>query len=233
MKTKIFADGANLDEILSLNNDPSIAGFTTNPTLMRKAGVDDYEDFARDLSSRIKDKSISFEVFSDAFEEMEYQALKLSKLGENVFVKIPITNSIGESALPLIKKLSAMAVKLNVTAIMTREDAINAANSIHPESEAYLSIFAGRVADTGIDPVPMLTDILNFVKPNKNISVIWASPREILNLAQAVNIGCHIITMTSDLLNKRKLIGKNLKEYSQETVKMFRDDAIASNFKIS
>jgi transaldolase len=233
MKTKIFADGANLDEILSLNDDPSIEGFTTNPTLMRKAGVNDYEEFSRDLSSQIKDKPISFEVFSDAFEEMEYQALKLSKLGDNIFVKIPITNSVGNSALPLINKLSKLGVKLNVTAIMTREDAIDAADSIDPNSEAYLSIFAGRIADTGIDPVPIMMDILSYVSAKKNISVIWASPREILNLAQALNIGCHVITMTSDLLNKRKLIGKSLKEYSLETVKMFHNDAIASNFKIS
>lgn len=230
--TKIFADGAKKDEILELYKNSQISGFTTNPTLMKKAGVRDYKSFAVDILKIIKDKPISFEVFSDDFEEMEKQALEISKWGNNVIVKIPITNTKGESSVELIKKLSANGVKINTTAIMTAEQVEMVLPALKNSLKAYVSVFAGRIADAGIDPIPVMNKILNLLKEYSNIELIWASPREVFNIVQANEIKCHIITVTNDLLKKLPLLGKDLNEFSLDTVKMFFNDAKEAGYKI-
>lgn len=232
-KTKIFADGANKDSMLSLYKNPAIAGFTTNPTLMRKAGVSDYRAFALDILRVIKDKPISFEVFSDEFHEMELQAREIASWGENVYVKIPITNTRSESSIPLIERLSRDGVKVNVTAILTAEQVKASFNALNHCRAAYISIFAGRIADTGVDPLPLLRETVSLLAANPRIELIWASPRELLNLTQASEIGCHVITVTDDILKKLHLTGKDHAEYSLETVKMFYDDAKACGFTVT
>jgi transaldolase len=232
LKVKIFGDGADKQTILNLNADPMIAGFTTNPTLMRKAGVADYEAFARDVLSVVKDKPISFEVFSDDFEEMEQQALQIASWGPNVNVKIPITNTKGQLSLPLIEKLSKAGVKLNVTAMTLYEQAASVAPLLSTGAGGMVSVFAGRIADSGRDPMPIMTRCVEMLKSHANVELIWASPRELYNIVQADQIGCHIITVTADILKKLPLLGGDLGQVSLDTVKMFYNDATAAGYTI-
>ena len=230
MSVKIFADGAEKAPMLKLYANPQIKGFTTNPTLMRKAGITGYEAFARDILLAIPDRPISFEVFADEFDEMERQAERIATWGENVYVKIPVTNTRGESAAALVRRLAGRGVKQNVTALMTLDQVREITAALAAGPAANISVFAGRVADTGVDPLPMMRSALEIMRPYSQLELIWASPRELLNIVQASEIGCHIITVTSDILNKLPLIGKDLSEYSLDTVKMFRNDALASGF---
>jgi transaldolase len=232
-QTKVFADGADRDSMLALYKNPIIAGFTTNPTLMRKAGVTNYQEFAQDILKVIKDKPISFEVFSDEFAEMEEQAKEIASWGDNVFVKIPITNTRSESSIPLIERLGKRGVKINVTAVMTAEQIIESVAAAKHSPAANISVFAGRIADTGSDPIPLMRYAVALLREHPHLELIWASPREVLNVQQASDIGCHIITVTDDLLRKLSLTGKDHTEFSLETVKMFYDDARACGFSIA
>jgi len=232
LKVKIYADGADLESMKALHSNPMVKGFTTNPTLMRKAGISDYVAFAKQVLQAIPDAPVSFEVFADDFPSMEAQAGEINSWGDNVYVKIPVTNTKGESAAPLIKKLSAQGVKLNVTAIFTLDQVREINDALHPDTPAVISVFAGRVADTGIDPVPLMQEAADIMKSRPKAELLWASPRELLNILQADEVGCHIITVTPDVLNKLKLIGKDLKEYSLETVEMFYKDASAAGYDI-
>jgi transaldolase len=230
LKVKIFADGADRTGMLEMYQNPLIKGFTTNPTLLRKAGVSDYQAFAQDVLKAIPDRPISFEVFSDEFEEMESQAQKISRWGQNVYVKIPVTNTRGESSINLIRKLVRAGIKLNVTGMMTLDQVRDVSLAIEGGISAYVSVFAGRIADTGRDPVPLMSAAVELLRMYSNIELIWASPREILNIFQADLIGCQIITVTHDILKKLDLIGKDLHEFSLDTVKMFRDDALKAGY---
>jgi len=232
LRTKIFADGADLAALKTLCARPAIRGFTTNPTLMRKAGVSDYEAFARAALDLVGDRPISFEVFSDDLAEMERQALKLASWGENVYVKIPVTNTRRENCDDLVRRLSQAGVRVNVTAVMTLEQVERLAGCLQAGAPSNISIFAGRIADTGIDPLPIMRKALEMVASSPGIEIIWASPRELLNLVQASDIGCHIITVTSDILSKLPLIGRDLGDYSLDTVKMFHSDAVAAGFRL-
>jgi transaldolase len=232
LKVKLFADGADRAGMLEMYNNPLIKGFTTNPTLMRKAGISDYQAFARDILSAIKDRPISFEVFSDEFDEMERQAKIISSWGKNVYVKIPVTNSNGLFSGTLIKKLADFGIKLNVTALTTLAQVRDVVANLAKGPEAYISVFAGRVADTGQDPLPLMAAAAALLVPYPQLELIWASPRELLNVFQADSVGCHIITATNDILKKLPLIGKDLTEYSLDTVKMFKSDAEAVGFKL-
>ena len=232
LNVKIFADGADLNSILELYRNPSISGFTTNPTLMRKSGVSDYERFARHVLEHIKDRPISFEVFSDEFDEMKRQAHKIATWGENVFVKIPVTNTRAESSVDLVKCLASEGVKLNVTALMTLDQVHRVSQALGSYAPSNISIFAGRVADTGYDPVPLMKEAVQIMAQYPTQELIWASPRELLNIFHADEIGCHIITVTHDILKKLPIIGKDLEEYSLDTVKMFRNDAIKAGFQL-
>lgn len=232
LKVKIFADGADLEGIRALAANPLIKGFTTNPTLMRKAGVDDYEAFAKDVLKAVGGRPVSFEVFADDFGAMERQARKIASWGGNVTVKIPVTNTNREFSGPLIARLSGAGVRLNVTAILTLEQVRAVADALATETPAIVSVFAGRVADTGRDPVPLMKKAVDILESKPKAELLWASPREILNVFQADAIGCHIITVTPDVLAKLKLIGKDLAEYSLETVKMFHRDAAAAGYDI-
>ena len=229
---KLFADGANKAGILEMYQNPRIDGFTTNPTLMRKAGITDYVAFAKDLLREIPDKPISFEVFADEFDEMERQALEIADWGQNVYVKIPVMNTKRETSYDLVRKLSQAGVQLNITAIMTLEQVRKVAEAVQGGSSSFVSVFAGRVADTGVDPIPMMQEALELLKTVPNAELLWASPREVLNVYQAETIGCHIITATNDILKKLELNGKNLDVYSQETVQMFFNDAQAAGFQL-
>ena len=229
---KIFADGADPSEMLALYRNPLISGFTTNPTLMRKAGIRDYEAFARKILARIPDRHISFEVFSDEFCEMEEQALKIASWGTNVYVKIPVTNTLARPSTSLICRLAQRGVKLNVTAVMTLEQIEEVSQAMKMCPCGYVSFFAGRVADTGRDPVPIARSAVELLDGYGNLELIWASPRELLNVFQADAIGCHVITATKDILNRLQLVGKDLNEYSLETVKMLRDDAVQAGLSI-
>jgi len=231
-KTKIFADGANIAGMLEMNADPFISGLTTNPTLMNKAGITDYESFARKVLESVTEKPLSLEVFSDDFEDMERQALKIASWGKNVYVKIPITNTRGESAAPLVKRLSGQGVKTNVTAMMTLEQTDHILPALQACPAAYISIFAGRIADAGVDPLPIMKSAMDRLAAYPHVELIWASPREVFNLAQADSIGCHVITMTNDLIKKIPTFGKNLTEFSLDTVKMFYKDASAAGFSL-
>lgn len=232
LRIKIFADGADLAGMQEMAGKPYIAGFTTNPTLMRKAGITDYRAFALSVLEVIQDRPLSFEVFSDDFGEMERQAREIASWGENVYVKIPVTNTAGEPAYELIKRLAGAGVKLNVTALMPLEQvhAVSAALADGPSS--YISVFAGRIADTGRDPVPLMKEAVEILRPYPQQELIWASPRELLNIFQADQIGCHIITVTNDILQKLALVGKDLNDYSLDTVKMFRNDAVKAGFEL-
>ena len=229
---KLFADGADKAGILEMYQNPRIAGFTTNPTLMRKAGITDYVAFAKDLLREIPDKPISFEVFADEFDEMERQALEIAGWGKNVYVKIPVMNTKRQTSYELVQKLSQAGVQLNITAMMTLEQVNKVAEAVQGGASCFVSVFAGRVADTGIDPVPKMQEALELLKKAPNAELLWASPREVLNVYQAEAIGCHIITATNDILKKLELNGKNLDIYSQETVQMFFNDAQAAEFQL-
>ena len=229
---KIFADGADKSAMLEMYQKPFIKGLTTNPTLMNKAGIRDYRTFCKDILLSIKDKPLSFEVFSDDFKEMERQALEIASWADNVYVKIPITNTKSETCYALVKKLAKEKVKLNVTALMTLDQVSHVVESLDASVPSYISIFAGRVADTGRDPLPMMSEALNRMKVNPLSELIWASPRELLNIFQADDIGCHVITVTNDILKKLSLVGYDLDKYSLDTVKMFYNDAIVAGFKL-
>jgi len=232
LKVKIFADGADIIAMKEMAQKTFIKGLTTNPTLMRKSGVENYRRFAEEVLEQISDKPISFEVFSDDFSEMERQALEISSWGSNVNVKIPITNSKGQPTTELVKKLSDQGVALNVTAIMTPHQVEQVVKAVNADVAVFISVFAGRIADTGRDPVPLMQESISIMKIKPKSELIWASPRELLNVFQADEIGCHVITATSDILKKLEIIGKDLNQYSLETVKMFRDDALESGYSI-
>jgi transaldolase len=231
-RIKVFADGADLPGILELASDPLIKGFTTNPTLMRRSGVVDYERFAREVLAQVDVLPISFEVVADEFDEMARQARIIAGWGSNVYVKIPIVNTRAESSVPLIKVLSNAGVKLNVTAVLSLKQVRAVAEALNPEVPAVVSVFAGRIADTGVDPGPIMAESLNIIAHNPLAELLWASPREILNVVQADESGCHIITVTHDLLQKLKVLGRDLESVSLDTVKMFYDDALASGLNI-
>lgn len=232
LKVKIFADGADKAGMLQMYANPLIKGFTTNPTLMRKAGIGDYPGFALDILKAIPDRPISFEVFSDEFEEMDRQARLIASWGRHVYVKIPITNTRAQSSIPLIRDLTLAGIKVNVTAMTTLEQVRDVAFALQGGAPACVSVFAGRVADTGRDPVPIMAAAVEILRICPQAELIWASPRELLNIFQADAIGCHIITVTNDILAKLKLVGMNLAQYSLDTVKMFYEDARKSDFKL-
>ena len=232
LKIKLFADGADLDGIMEMYANPMIQGFTTNPTLMRQVGVEDYEAFGRSVLEKITDRPVSLEVFADEFDEMERQALKIASWGPNVNVKIPITNTKGASAVGLIGRLSAQGVIVNVTAIMTLEQVQAVADALSPDTPAIVSVFAGRIADTGVDPIPHMAKALEILKVKPKAELLWASPREFLNLFQANDVGCHIITMTNNLLAKLGGTGKDLDQFSLETVQMFYRDASSAGYTL-
>ena len=232
LKVQIFADGADKASMLELYRQPYIKGFTTNPTLMRKAGITDYERFAREILEQIGDRPISFEVFADDEVEMERQARKIARWAANVYVKIPVTNTGRQPMDKLIRRLSGDGIQINATALLALEQVSYIAQALKGGAPSYISVFAGRVADTGRDPVPLMKSALEIMAPEPKCQLVWASPRELLNIFQADEIGCHIITVTSDVLKKINLIGKDLLEYSLETVQMFHDDAARSGFKL-
>lgn len=232
LKIKIFADGADKNGMLEMYSKPYIMGLTTNPTLMKKAGIKDYKAFALDILKSIQDKPLSFEVFSDDFEDMKRQALEINSWGENVYVKIPVTNTKGASTCNVIQELSNHGVKLNVTAIMTLTQVRDVVFSLNIDVPAYISVFAGRIGDTGIDPLPLMAAAVEILKIKPNAELIWASPRELLNIVQADSINCHIITVTNDIIKKLSFLSYDLKEFSLDTVNMFYNDAKAAGYKI-
>jgi transaldolase len=232
LAVKIFADGADKAGMLDMYAKPYIKGLTTNPTLMRKAGIADYRAFARDILTAIVDKPVCFEVFADDFAEMERQALEIAAWADNVYVKIPITNTRRESSAALVKRLADRRVKLNVTAIMTLAQVREIAAALNFATPSYVSVFAGRIADTGLDPQPLMLEAVKILKVNANAQLVWASTREVLNIFQADAIGCHVITVTRDILSKLALVGYDLTEYSLDTVKMFHDDAQSAGFSL-
>jgi len=232
LRVQIFADGADKASMLELYRQPYIKGFTTNPTLMRKAGVTDYEGFAREILRSIPDRPISFEVFADDEPEMERQARKIARWAANVYVKIPVTNTRREPMYNLIHRLSADGIQVNATAVLALDQVRHIAKALRGGAPSYISVFAGRVADTGRDPVPLMKSALELMAPEPKTQLVWASPRELLNIIQADEIGCHIITVTSDVLKKINLIGKDLHDFSLETVRMFHDDAARSGYTL-
>ncbi len=232
LKVKLFADGADLGGMKEMAAHPLVKGFTTNPTLMRKSGIADYKAFALEVLQAIRDRPVSFEVFADEFAQMEAQALEIASWGANVNVKIPVTNTRRQFSGALIERLSRAGVKLNVTAVMTPEQVERVAERLDAATPSLVSVFAGRVADTGRDPVPLMAACVEALRPFPECELIWASPRELLNVFQADAIGCHIITVTHDVLKKLSLVGKDLDTYSLETVKMFRSDAVAAGFSL-
>ncbi len=232
LKVKVFADGAELDGIVRLAASPEIAGFTTNPTLMWKAGLTDYTEFAHRLLEAVPDRPISFEVFADDVDEMRRQAHVIAEWGPNVFIKIPVTNTAGESMAPLVRELSEAGVQVNVTALMLPSQVETVTAALADGAPSFVSVFAGRIADAGVDPVPVMIESLEIMRAAPRAELIWASPREVLNILQADSIGCDVITVTSDLLAKTALFGKDLAEYSLETVQMFHRDATAAGFQL-
>jgi transaldolase len=232
LRVKLFADGADKAGMLEMYRKPFVKGFTTNPTLMRKAGVSDYRGFAREILDAIPDRPISFEVFSDEFDEMERQAREIATWGSNVYVKIPVTNTRREPAYDLVHALSHEGVKVNVTAMLTLDQVRSVAGALRGGAPSCVSVFAGRIADTGVDPVPIMAESVRILADVPGAELIWASPRELLNVFQAESVGCHIITATNDILKKLDLIGRNLAEYSLDTVKMFYNDAKQAGFTL-
>ena len=233
LKVKLFADGADLSGIREMYANPLIKGFTTNPTLMRKAGIDDYKGFAMQVLKAVPDRPVSLEVFADEFDQMEQQALEIASWGRNVNVKIPVMNTRGEFAGPLVERLSKAGVAVNVTAVMTLEQVRRITDHLAAGTPAIISVFAGRIADTGRDPVPVMAEAVRIMKAKPKAELIWASPRELLNIFQADSVGCHIITATNDILKKLSLVDKDLDQYSLETVEMFYRDAAAAGYKIT
>jgi len=232
LSVKIFADGADKAGMLEMYAKPFIKGLTTNPTLMKKAGIKDYRAFCKDILTEIRNKPLSFEVFADDFKEMESHALEIASWGDNVYVKIPITNTKKEPCYELVKRLTDKNVKVNVTALMTLSQVREVVSALNPTVPSYVSIFAGRIADTGYDPLPLMSAAVELLKISPAAELIWASPRELLNIFQADDIGCQVITVTNDILKKLTLVGYDLNEYSLDTVKMFYDDAIAAGYKL-
>lgn len=232
LAVRLFADGADLDAIRTLAANPLIAGFTTNPTLMRQAGITDYATFCKEALDIVGERPISLEVFSDEFDEMERQARVLASWGPNVYVKIPITNTRGESSCPLVRRLSHEGVRVNVTAMLTVAQVEESVSALEGGSPACVSVFAGRIADAGVDPLPTMRRSLEIMSGSPQLELIWASPRELLNVVQAHEIGCHIITATPDILKKLPTLGKDLAEFSLDTVKMFANDAITAGFQL-
>lgn len=232
LRVKIFADGADRESMLEMNAKPFIQGLTTNPTLMKKAGIRDYKAFALDILSEIKTKPISFEVFSDDFDAMESQANEIASWASNVYIKIPVTNTKQTPSYALIKKLAAKEIKLNVTAMTTLAQVRDVVNALDPYVPSYVSVFAGRIADTGRDPLPLMSAAVELLKVAPAAELIWASPRELLNIFQADEIGCQVITVTPDILKKLELVGYDLASYSLDTVKMFYQDAVAAGFEL-
>jgi len=232
LKIKLFADGANLNSMIEEYKTGIVSGFTTNPTLMKKAGVNNYEEFAKAVIDAISDLPISFEVFSDDIFSMEREARKIGSWGKNVYIKIPITNTKGENTAPLVKKLSQDGLKLNVTAILTVEQVKIVEKVLSSDTPSIVSVFAGRIADTGVDPMPIMKESVKILKTKTNTELLWASTRELLNLIQAESCGCHIITITNDILKKVPLIGKDLNQLSLETVQMFHSDAQSAGYRI-
>ncbi len=232
LRVKLFADGADLSSMIEMASKSHISGLTTNPTLMRKAGITNYASFAHSALKEIKEKPISFEVFSDNLEEMKVQAEKIASWANNVYVKIPITNTLGESTKPVIKYLTENNVKVNVTALMTLEQVKDVVSVLNPKVESFVSVFAGRIADTGIDPMPIMQRCVEALSINQKSELIWASPRELLNVFQADQIGCQIITATNEILAKLELCGRDLTQYSLETVRMFHNDAQTAGYVI-
>jgi len=233
LKIKLFADGANLDGMLSLYKDPNIKGFTTNPTLMKKAGITDYEKFAKQVLLEIPDRPVSFEVFADDLDDMFVQAKTIASWGSNVNVKIPVTNTKGEFTGPIIKRLSGLGVQLNITAVFTQEQVRTIVENLSSDTAAIVSVFAGRIADSGLDPMPIMSECVEILKDFPEAELLWASPREFLNIVQADQVGCHIITVPPDLLAKMKLLGKDLTKFSLETVQMFYNDAQEAGYTIN
>jgi transaldolase len=233
LKVKLFADGADLAGMKEMAANPMIKGFTTNPTLMRKAGIADYKAFALEVLKAIPNRPVSFEVFADDFKEMEAQAFEIASWGKNVNVKIPVTNTKREFCGPLVERLSRAGVQVNVTALMTVDQVKRVTERLAAETPAIISVFAGRIADTGLDPVPLMAEAVKVMKAKPKAELIWASPRELLNIFQADSIGCHIITATNDILKKLSLVGKDLDAYSLETVEMFYKDAKAAGYTIA
>jgi transaldolase len=232
LKIKIFADGADKEGMLDMYGKSFIKGLTTNPTLMNKAGIRDYKSFALNILSEIKDKPISFEVFSDDFVDMERQAFEIASWGDNVYVKIPVTNTKGQSCYEMVNRLAVKKIKLNVTALMTLAQVNDVVKALEPNVPSYISVFAGRIADTGRDPIPLMSAAVQLMKLTPAAELIWASPRELLNIFQADSIGCHVITVTNDILKKLSQVGYDLDEFSLDTVKMFYSDARAAGFKL-
>ena len=232
LKVKLFADGANLSGMLEMYEKTYVKGLTTNPSLMRKAGIIDYKSFAREVLQFVTNKPISFEVLSDDFDEMIRQAEEIASWADNTYVKIPITNTKGVSTFPVVKHLSGLGCKLNITAILTEEQVRLISQALNPSISSFVSIFAGRIADTGRDPEIVISKSISYLSHLPYVEIIWASPRELLNIFQAENLGCHIITATNDLLHKLNLIGKDLTEYSLETVRMFKNDADESQYSL-
>ena len=232
LRTKLFADGADLDSIAALVGDPLIKGFTTNPTLMRKAGLDDYQDFARQVLDKVTAHPVSFEVVADDFDEMRRQGATIAGWAENVYVKVPVTDTQGRSAAGVVRDLSQDGIKVNVTAILTVPQVEAAVTALEGGAPAYVSVFAGRIADTGRDPVPAIAAAVDLVAGHPGVEVVWASPREVLNVAQADATGCHIITLTPELLDKLKLLGRDLEQFSLDTVRMFHDDAVSAGLSL-
>ncbi|CDZ77598.1 Transaldolase [Legionella massiliensis] len=233
LRVKLFFDGASLADLRELGDSSYIKGFTTNPTLIRKAGINDYQDFAREMIALVPDRPISFGVCSDDFKEMERQALHIASWAKTIYVKIPIINTQRETCYELVKKLAAQKVKVNVTAVMTEEQIRQVLQVLSPDVPAYISLFAGRIADTGRDPSVLMKKALELIKDHPLVELIWASPRELLNIFQADELGCHIITLTKDIISKLPLIGYNLEEYALDTVKMFYNDALAAGLKLA
>jgi len=232
LKVKIFADGADKQGMLEMYNKSYVKGLTTNPTLMKKAGIADYRFFCKDILTHIKDKPLSFEVFSDDFVEMERQAMEISSWGDNVYVKIPVTNTKQEACFDLIERLAKKNVKINVTALMTLSQVRDVVHVLNPCVPSYVSVFAGRIADTGRDPMPIMSAAVELLKIVPSAELIWASPRELLNIFHADAVGCHVITVTNAILKKLSLLGYDLNQYSLDTVKMFYSDAVAAEFKL-
>jgi transaldolase len=232
LKVKIFADGADKASMLEMYSKPFVQGLTTNPTLMKRAGITDYKEFCKDILATIHDKPLSFEVFSDDFDEMERQALEIASWGDNVYVKIPVINTKQETCYALVERLAAQKVKLNVTALKTLTQVRDVVAALDPHVPSYVSVFAGRIADTGRDPVPMMAAAVELLRVAPAAELIWASPRELLNIFQADEIGCHVITVTTDILKKLSLVGYDLDSFTLDTVKMFYDDAVAAGYEL-